>query len=496
MDLRHKMAGFIAVLLISGSMSCYAENDYVGILNSTTQNPTMFTTIEYDDTTGAILNTNSPSLLGIGGNNLLGAPSGISPAEIAELQAFEQQLHNGPIPDGYSSWNEFRNAIITMYMNGEIPDGFDSWDDYKQYLLDRANAANNNNINNNPGTVNYKQTPQYRRYQDALAVMPVAAQTAGYINQLNSYDEAFQNMDMHMMMPYKDRIAYRFANKYALEDSEHVPQIYSPTIIYSHVARTGGEKGIWLRPYTSFGSINYKNGPKVDNNMFGVYMGGDSSMIHLKHSDFQYSIYAGYNNSFQKYGSNTNVSNGGLMGITGTWYGEKAYAGLTINAGASNNELSTAFMRKDYPMFTAGAAFKTGYNFELADGKFIIQPNYLMSYSFVTPFEKGSIAGMEIQSKPLNVVNISPGIKFVGNLKHGWQPYIEGRVMWSLFDKSDYSTALIDVPSISLKPYAQYGIGIQKVWGERSTGFAQFMMRSGGRNDVSFNFGYKCALGE
>ena len=37
-------------------------------------------------------------------------------------------------------------------------------------------------------------------------------------------------------------------------------------------------------------------------------------------------------------------------------------------------------------MLMAGVAAKTGYNWELADGKFIVQPNYLMSYSFVNTF--------------------------------------------------------------------------------------------------------------
>ena len=135
-------------------------------------------------------------------------------------------------------------------------------------------------------------------------------------------------------------------------------------------------------------------------------------------------------------------------------------------------------MNKEYPMFATGVAAKAGYNFEFADGKFIIQPSYLMSYSFVTPFEKGTVAGMNIESKPLNALNISPGIKFIGNLGKGWQPYAEARMVWNLFNKTSYSTAMIDIPSISIKPYAQYGFGIQKLWGERSTGYIQLDRKS------------------
>ena len=185
-----------------------------------------------------------------------------------------------------------------------------------------------------------------------------------------------------------------------------------------------------------------------------------------------------------------------MLGLTGSWYGEKAFASLTVNAGATNAELHTQFMNKEYPMFATGVAAKTGYNFEFADGKFIIQPNYLMSYSFVKKNKKGSVAGFNIESKPLNALNISPGIKFIGNFDNGWQPYAEARMVWNLFNKTNYSTSIIDIPSISMKPYAQYGVGIQKLWGERSTGYIQFMMRSGGRNDVAFSLGYRYDLGD
>ena len=456
---------------------------------NTSQNPGVVTTIQYDDTTGAITNAaTTNAMVGSTGGNLLGIPT-VSASQLQELQALEQQLQNGPIPEGYSSWEEFKTDIIGKLLRGELPEGYDSWQEYKDSLLNTVS------LNASSGSVG--ANPIYNRYRDALTVLPTAIQTAGYTNQLNSYDEAFHNMDLQMMMPYKKRMAYRFANQSALVDySEHLPSKYQPTVIYSSVQRAGGTNGAWFRPYVSTGSINFNNGPKVYSTLYGAYLGADSSIKHLKHSDFQYSIYVGYNGSHESYGDNSVNSNGGMFGLTGTWYGENAFASLTVNAGATNAELETKFMNKEYPMFATGVAAKAGYNFEFADGKFIIQPSYLMSYSFVTPFEKGSVAGMNIQSKPLNGINISPGIKFIGNLGEGWQPYAEARMVWNLFNKTEYSTALIDIPSVSIKPYAQYGVGIQKLWGERSTGYIQFMMRSGGRNDISFSAGYRYDLGD
>lgn len=455
--------------------------------------PNVITNIQYDDSTGAILNTSSLNT-STGFSSPLAGLSTVSPSQLAELAALEEQLKNKPVPEGYSSWDEFKTDIMGKLLRGELPEGYDSWEEYKDSLL---NTVSLNTSTTGGASASVAANPMYNRYQDALMVLPTAIQTAGYTNQLNSYDEAFHNMDMQMMMPYKQRMAYRFANQYALVDnSEHLPSKYQPTIIYSQVQRAGGTNGFWLRPYVSTGSINFKNGPKAYSTLYGAFLGADSSIKHLSKSDFQYSIYVGYNGSHESYGHNSVDSNGGMLGLTGTWYGKNSFASLTINAGATNAELHTQFMNREYPMFATGVAAKTGYNFEFADGKFIIQPNYLMSYSFVTPFEKGSVAGMNIESKPLNALNISPGIKFIGNLGKGWQPYAEARMVWNLFNKTEYSTAMIDIPSISMKPYAQYGFGIQKLWGERSTGFIQFMMRSGGRNDVAFSAGYRYDLGD
>ena len=470
MTLKHKNVIIISMLLLlCNSAFAYDYSSYYS-------NPSISTTINYDESTGSIINSFTTGTNGQSVPDLLSnimSNSSLTDEQYELLQQVQQNVSSGNLPEGYSSWEEYQNSILH---NPEI-----------------VSLMSNTGASDSP----VSKSSTYQRIQNAYLVMPTAVQAAGYMNQLKSYDEAFHNTDMQMMMPYKERMASRFANQYAVVDNlEHLPTKYEPTIIYSSVSRVGSKQGMWVRPYASTGSVNFENGPKAYNSMYGVYIGGDSSMKHLSASDFQYSVYAAYNGTHQSYGENTISSNGGLMGVTGSWYGRNAFAALTINAGANNAQLETFYMTKDYPMFTAGAAGKIGYNFELADGKFIIQPSYMMSYSFVTPFEKGVVAGKPIESKPLNVMNISPGIKFIGNLKHGWQPYAEARMVWNLFDKTDYSTAYVEIPSISIKPYAQYGFGIQKLWGERSTGFLQVTMRNGGRNEVAFSAGYKCDLGE
>ncbi|MBR6099264.1 hypothetical protein IKP85_05910 [bacterium] len=328
----------------------------------------------------------------------------------------------------------------------------------------------------------------YNNYNPAIMTGPIAAQLGGYLSQLNSYDEAFRNLDMKMLLTREERKAFKMANRYA---SAEKPQVFSETYLPEK------DSAGWFRPYASFEKVGLKNGPRVGNIMYGSYFGGDSDMYETKNGwDYQYSLYGSYNGSHQYYAGNSIYQNGGNLGATGIWYKGDFFTALTANVGASVADASTMYGSEDIPMLMSGVASKTGFNWELAKGKFIIQPSYMMSYSFVNTFDYHNAAGVKINADPLHAINITPGIKFIGNLKHGWQPYMGVQMVWNIMDKTDFKAQSVSLPDMSVKPYVQYGVGLQKRWGERFTGFGQVMMRNGGRNGVALSAGFRWAIGK
>ena len=62
------------------------------------------------------------------------------------------------------------------------------------------------------------------------------------------------------------------------------------------------------------------------------------------------------------------------------------YSGATANISSNGCNASTMYGSENFAMLMTGIASKSGYNWELKEGKFIIQPNYLMSYTFVDTF--------------------------------------------------------------------------------------------------------------
>ena len=331
-------------------------------------------------------------------------------------------------------------------------------------------------------------TGGYGDYNPAVMAAPVAAQMGGYLNQLNSYDEAFYNMDMYMLMTKEQRLALKMKNHYASADDK---VLYDATLM-----RQERPEG-WFRPYATFEKVGLRNGPKVSNTMYGSFMGGESEMYDLGHGwDGMWGAYVGYNGSHQRYNGVSIYQNGGSLGLVGMAYKGNFFQGLTFNAGANGVEANTMYGNEDFAMFMTGIASKTGYNFELADSKFIIQPSWTMSYSFVNAFDYTNAAGVKIESDPLHAIQLQPEVKFIGNLKNGWQPYASVAMVWNIMDETKFTANDVSLPELSVKPYVKYGIGVRKTWGERFSGFLQTFLTNGGRNGIGVQAGFTWALGK
>lgn len=320
-------------------------------------------------------------------------------------------------------------------------------------------------------------------FNPAIIAPSVAAQLGGYSTQLESYNQGFSSMDKLMGLTSSEIIEITNRNKYAIKD---VQPVYNAST----------EKDGWFNPYTSFEKVNLNNGPQINSISYGSYFGGDSDIYSLKHGwNGMYSLFAGYNGSYQYFNGLSMNQNGGALGFSGTAFKRNFFTGLTVSAGDSAVEASSIYGNDTFNMLTAGIASKTGYNFELKGGKYVLQPSLMLAYSFINTFDYRNAAGVKITSDPLNAITIQPQIKFITNLKNGWSPYVSVSMVWNAMDSAKFKANYVSLPNVSIDPYVQYGIGLSKKFGENTTGFAQAMVRNGGRNGIALSFGFKWAIG-
>ena len=321
---------------------------------------------------------------------------------------------------------------------------------------------------------------------------PTTTSLAGaYSTQMQTFNYAFQHSDNFMNLPYIDRVVLENKNKYAFNGE--IPA--GNAGVFSPIFSQFDDASVWIKPYTSFESIPLKNGPKVSNISYGTLVGFDSKLKRSKRGFSRvYTGYLGYNGASQRYSGVDSTLNGGLLGGTVTFYKGNFFNATTLSVGASVAKNSNMYGTDNLTMLMGGVGNKTGYNFEFKEGKLILQPNILLSYTFVNTFDYTNSAGVRMTSDPLHAIQIAPGVKLIGNLKNRWQPYLGVNMVWNIIADSKVMANDVILPEMSIKPYVQYGVGVQKTFKDRFQGFMQAMVQNGGRNGVSLTAGFRWAI--
>ena len=323
-------------------------------------------------------------------------------------------------------------------------------------------------------------------FNSSVFIPAVAAQLAGYLTRIDNYKNIFANLDMVMIQPPDARTGFDTRNKIASTSSQFS---FSPFLMPED------NRGIWFKPYSTFENVPLRGGIDVSNVSYGALVGGESGLKKLKRGWYGiYGAYASYNGSHQTFYGNSIYNNGGLIGLDGVLYKGGFFSAWTANIGANSAEASSRFGRENFVMLNTGIAEKTGYNWEVFRRKLIIQPSFMMSYNFINTFNYTTDYDLQINAEPLHAIHIEPQLKLIGNFKNYLQPYLSVSMVWNILDNSRFQANDVYLPELSVKPFVQYGAGVQKRWGERLTGFLEAMIRNGGRNGIALMFGLRFSI--
>ena len=434
---------------------------------------------QMDRITATNYGTHQGKLNVVGMNLLSDATKDVTEIYFAE-QGLKDNVVNGmPANGGYNLPSSAQTTFYTpIYKYNAI---YDNRDDGGYFVFDRVSAGNNSgNASDN--------------FNPSVLAPSVASQAGANATMNQTFNYAFQNSDNFMTIPYLERIAIKTSNRYALSPTGDATDVGTFSPLFNTMNETSSA---WVKPYASFENIPLKNGPKVSNITYGTLVGFDTPIKSIKHGwDRAWTGYIGYNGASQRFSGVDATQNGGLVGGTLTLYKGNFFNATTVSSGAIVGDNRTMYGTDNYTMLMAGVGNKTGYNFEFKEGKIIIQPSMLLSYTFVNTFDYTNAAGVKIKNDPLHAIQIAPGVKFIANTKNGWQPYIGVNMIWNLLDKSKVSANDVRLPEMSIKPYVQYGVGVQKRFKDRYMAFGQAMIQNGGRNGISLTAGFRWAIGK
>jgi len=325
---------------------------------------------------------------------------------------------------------------------------------------------------------------------DNATAAPVA-QIGAFLMMDNIYRQSFANMDMLSILTRDERETLKRYNRYSNMFDDEINTFYQDK-------RQEDYPSVFARPFTNLERVRLKRGPRVSNVFYGTLIGHESGLYELGRGwDANYAVFGAYTGAHQTYNGIGVWQNGGSVGGVFTAYKGDFWAGLTANVGGWAVEASNDFGNEHFPMLGTGVAMKTGYNIRMFDNKFILQPSYMMSYTFIYAYSHDNAAGVHIKQDPLHALEFIPGVKLIANnFRNGWQPYLAVNMTWMCIEGARFWAGDAAFDSFTIKPFVEYGLGIQKHHGERATGFLQAMVRNGGRTGVALTGGFRWAIGE
>lgn len=100
--------------------------------------------------------------------------------------------------------------------------------------------------------------------------------------------------------------------------------------------------------------------------------------------------------------------NGGSLGAAANFFKGNFFTALNLAVGGGVSTANTIFGPEYSTLLNAGAAVKTGYNFEFKGGRHIIQPSLMLAYSMINTFNYTNAAGIDISSDAMHAVTIQP----------------------------------------------------------------------------------------
>ena len=311
------------------------------------------------------------------------------------------------------------------------------------------------------------------------------ATVAQWMNQLNIDDMLFTHS---MVLPsFKDPEGGTMANRYAAESPLFAPYQYS---------RKDG--GLWYKMYGTFENLQMNNGlSRVGNNAYGALIGADFGLKDLKNGwKFMPTAYVGYNGAHQTFAHMGQYQNGGQAGFLGTWYKDNIILGALAYGGIYDNSMDVRGFNDSTFNYFAGAATKASYNIRL-HRDWVLQPNLFVAYNYFGQQNWHSRFGqMGMMAGQLNGVNIAPGLNLIWE-KETFSAYATLQYMYNINGACGGRAGNVDLPKMEMdRGYIQYGLGINKKFTNRASGYLQAVLRNVGRTGVGFQAGFNYMIGK
>ena len=253
----------------------------------------------------------------------------------------------------------------------------------------------------------------------------------------------------------------------------------------------------WAKAFGSKDSVELKHSyNSIDTQFYGVVGGVDSrTFIYDNGVNAVYGIYAAYMGSNQKQNSVKVTQDGGYLGVSADLTKNGVFSRFTAHGGYIANEAKTAWGNDKFDIWTASVSNKTGY--EIDFGEYTLKPALYASYMYINTENYTSKAGAKLKNHTKNVFEVTPEVKLAKDFGAGLEGYAKVAYTWNFYQGGKVTADDVLLPKMSVKPYVEYGVGLEKDWSEEEwnpkdiTSYAEINRHDGGRTGWDINAGLK-----
>ncbi len=321
------------------------------------------------------------------------------------------------------------------------------------------------------------------------AVMATSVAEAGAYYAFGMvFDYNFEHSDYYMKLPEDVRLTIAEDQKNAkkaLKENDPTRSAY-----YNQHELT--YRGAWTRSFFSNESVDYSGWSSRDK-YYGAMVGFDTDM--KVHDNGWASVFTGYAGTLgirQEYSGGHIKQLGGFVGLTESFYKKNFYNAWTIAAGMTKAHEHTMYGKDKDRIDQYGIATRLGWNIKLDDeGKYSLLPTFTASYTYVHPEDFTNAGDVRITGSGFRAVQLNPNVKFIMNLKNGWQPYLTVGEVWTVAESTHLRANGTKLDELDFDPYTEYVIGVQKRWANERDAYVQVLGHSDGRDGILVNAGIR-----
>ena len=234
---------------------------------------------------------------------------------------------------------------------------------------------------------------------------------------------------------------------------------------------------MYIKGFGAMDKFEMKDYTKFENTYYGGIIGFDWDRQYSDNFDATYGLFVAYAENELKeedYEDDKLSSKNGFAGLRGNWYIGKLFFGAVLDYGYLSNKVEIEEVFEviedsyDYNIHNIGFSAKAGYNFEVAEKSFTIQPNVVFNSNYLFINEYDYIDDYKAKAEDVYNFAVAPGLKIAKTLGKCWIVTAEGKYVFvsdngKVKYENDYDEATL--PDTYYKEYASCGLGIEKIWG-------------------------------